>query len=587
MQQVLTRVNTYTGVAYRDDPTIMLWELANEPRATSDTSGATLEAWIDEMAAFIKGLDTNHLVATGEEGWYTDKGGDWRHDGTEGADFIRNSQSAFIDVASFHLYPFFYLMSEAEALDWINEHVQDAHEVIGKPVYLGEFGWRAPRELLGEFSAGVETWKVDWGFDAASPQRVESPSVDGDGAIQYQPDGALGPNQEAAGERWLPDPGFNFSEYDVVTGWVHLPPTAPPDLRADLFTKSGNNWTWRDGSDVPLTPGAWTQVALNVSDIDTPGQVRSVGIRVFGGSGAYSGPITYDLITAAATAAGQRLTDRDRVYGDWYARLDAQDTDGALVWMVAGHQPDTTWFPDWDEFTVYPAEDAETAAVLQDYADVVAQKNASGPIDQAPTAAIQQPASGATVSGTVTIRALATDDQGVPGATYAIDGGPAQGMVFVGSDTWEAAWDTTTLADGAHTITVEATDTIGQTATDQVSVTVNNAPPPGNVLFVQRIDLSLRAKGKNGIKKQAFGSVTILDGQGAPVSSATVQTRWSGLTNDVDVVTTGRNGVAKNIPSDQVNIVSGTFTLTVEDVSKNGVTYDPSLNVETSDSVSF
>lgn len=45
-QTVLTRVNTITGVPYKDDPTIFAWELMNEPRLTSDLSGATLQVWI-------------------------------------------------------------------------------------------------------------------------------------------------------------------------------------------------------------------------------------------------------------------------------------------------------------------------------------------------------------------------------------------------------------------------------------------------------------------------------------------------------------------------------------------------------------
>lgn len=148
---VLNRKNTYTGVRYKNDPTILAWELANEPQASSDPSGETLQSWIDEMGEFVKGIDSNHLLSTGLEGFY-DSDDTYGFSYDRGTDYLRNHQSPHIDLCSFHLYPYHWDLSEDQCLQWIREHVRDAHEEIGKPAYLGEFGWYVDRD-----SADVET----------------------------------------------------------------------------------------------------------------------------------------------------------------------------------------------------------------------------------------------------------------------------------------------------------------------------------------------------------------------------------------------------------------------------------------------
>ncbi len=106
--------------------------------------------------------------------------------------------------------------------------------------------------------------------------------------------------------------------------------------------------------------------------------------------------------------------------------------------------------------------------------------NVHGPTDGAPadttppTAAITAPASGATVSGTVTATATATDDTAVAGVQFKLDGanlGPEDT-----TPPYAAAWNTTTTPNGAHTLTATARDTSGNTATSApVGVTVANS----------------------------------------------------------------------------------------------------------------
>src|SRR5262249_21072559 len=51
VSHVLNRVNTYNGRAYKSDPTILGWELANEPRS-GDRTGSIVRQWVAEMSAY-------------------------------------------------------------------------------------------------------------------------------------------------------------------------------------------------------------------------------------------------------------------------------------------------------------------------------------------------------------------------------------------------------------------------------------------------------------------------------------------------------------------------------------------------------
>ncbi|XP_047320197.1 mannan endo-1,4-beta-mannosidase 7-like [Impatiens glandulifera] len=148
VMRVLNRRNTITGIIYKNDPTIMGWELINEPRCYTDKSGATVQSWIKEMAAYVKSIDNNHMVAVGMEGFYgPSHAGRQQNNPTfqVGTDFIENNLIRDIDFATIHMYPDKWIGGSSEVKedaflnDWINNHVQDAQNIIRKPLIFTEF----------------------------------------------------------------------------------------------------------------------------------------------------------------------------------------------------------------------------------------------------------------------------------------------------------------------------------------------------------------------------------------------------------------------------------------------------------------
>jgi len=147
IQKIITRKNYYSGKYYYEDPTIMSWELANEPRPGTDTSSIDKQNyyydWIDSTAQFIKSIDPYHLVTTGSEGVM----GSLQVDSI----FVKAHQSDFIDYATFHLWPknwgWFNAKYAEQTFDstsqnakkYFNTHIILMKE-IGKPIVLEEFG---------------------------------------------------------------------------------------------------------------------------------------------------------------------------------------------------------------------------------------------------------------------------------------------------------------------------------------------------------------------------------------------------------------------------------------------------------------
>ena len=52
--------------AYKNDPTIMSWNLINEPRCDKPNCAGLVQSWIEKQSAYLKTVDPNHLVTVGE-----------------------------------------------------------------------------------------------------------------------------------------------------------------------------------------------------------------------------------------------------------------------------------------------------------------------------------------------------------------------------------------------------------------------------------------------------------------------------------------------------------------------------------------
>ena len=93
----------------------------------------------------------------------------------------------------------------------------------------------------------------------------------------------------------------------------------------------------------------------------------------------------------------------------------------------------------------------------------------------APSVSLTAPAGGSTVTGTIDVNASATDNVGVAGVQFRLDGAD------LGAEDTSApftrSWSSATVPNGQHTLTAIARDAAGNSTTSQpVTVTVNNPP---------------------------------------------------------------------------------------------------------------
>lgn len=152
-QAVMNRVNSVTKLAYNADPTIMAWNLMNEPRceyANSGCDASTVQDWINRVAPVVKRYAPKQLVTVGQDGfWQADNcASDTMNpvansDGwplRTGQDFVPNHDIPAIDYTSIHMWPDPWARTDLDfGKAWLNAHLAQSR-IIGKPLLLEEFG---------------------------------------------------------------------------------------------------------------------------------------------------------------------------------------------------------------------------------------------------------------------------------------------------------------------------------------------------------------------------------------------------------------------------------------------------------------
>ena len=142
VKMILHHTNKLTGRKYTDEPAIMAWEIANEPRPMRPYAIEGYKEFLQKTSALIKKEDTNHLLTLGVEGYM----------GTENiALFETIHRDKNVDYATIHIWPknwSWYSDSTfkndfANVVQKTNDYIK-VHEAvmmkIKKPLVVEEFG---------------------------------------------------------------------------------------------------------------------------------------------------------------------------------------------------------------------------------------------------------------------------------------------------------------------------------------------------------------------------------------------------------------------------------------------------------------
>jgi mannan endo-1,4-beta-mannosidase len=276
---VLNHVNTYTHVAYKDDPTILGWDLLN--------GGGSPPGWTKQIADFVRGLDPRHLILSG----------------------YANAGLASVDACVSFVYPHWGL-PYAEVRQWIAQCAKHR-----KPYLVYEYGWdRTNFPTLPRLRAFLSALQRNPGVAGDAFWALEA-HADGHGWLPIPAD-VTDPAQAArveTGEWWaLYYPGLRtlvttvadmraraeaIRAHDYAMRGVRVPPQPPPSPPTVTSAEGGHvYWEGSPGARdytvqrAPRAGGPWQTICRECATDASDGYVDAGG-----NPGAWYRVVAYDL----------------------------------------------------------------------------------------------------------------------------------------------------------------------------------------------------------------------------------------------------------------------------------------------------
>jgi hypothetical protein len=303
---------------------------------------------------------------------------------------------------------------------------------------------------------------------------------------------------------------------------------------------------------------------------DTSGNTASSTVTVAVDNTLPTGSITAP--TAGATVSGSTSVTASASDNMAVASVQFQ-VDGQIL---GGPVTTAPYSVNWDSTTATNTTHQLTAIVK----DTAGNVSTSAPVlvtvsnvdSTPPTVSMTTPANGASVRQTVAVSASAADNVAVAGVQFYLDGNP-----LGAEDTtvpYSVTWDTTTAADGSHTLSAVAWDTSGNRSVapdPRVTVNVDNTPPS---VSLTAPTTGSTVSGSTTVIASASDNVAVvsvqfqLDGTnlGSPITTSPYSVTWD--------TTTAGNG-AHQLTAVARDAAGNSTTSTITTVNVNNSGSDP------------